>query len=390
MKLSTKTISGKIRLLVKNVSDKFSFVIGCCCGDAGLLLKFTDCCNDTVDIYVPFSVIDETRCVDTIRYNNVCFRRTDTTITQAEAIKLGYQIVTDAAQIQCARCQSAPCPQCPEQCCKIVFVPGSCEDEIAQNIENWECCNRGTEYTMAAFKVNRQQYRSFTSVNGSGDYCPAGCTDGLENFYRNYNESESWNGIYRNCDNECQRDGTSDCTRDYVRTEELLVTRYGFNGGVAGQTCFQSVETPTFVEYRDNYCNTVPYPEDLLPGPYIIPAGIGNESEALVCEFNGVRIYDNVPGYRRTCTYTLTRNRGCYSGQFQLQIDCITKIHPSAPPETCPPPNTVTAISTDSYNVGYSLQPTSYRCCDRDYCGSQPRPAAFTRSVTRTGALSLL
>ena len=367
-------------------------MIDCCCNNDGGLSKFTDCCNDTTDIYVPFNVLDESACAGVILFSGACFRPTGISVTRKEAEDAGWTIVETADLISCAnRCQSAPCPQCPEQCCKIVYIPSRCEDEGSQNTDNWECCNRGTEYTMSAFRVNRQQYRSFTSVNSAGDdYCPAGCTFGLENFYRNYNESESWNGIYRNCNTECQPDQTSDCTRDYVRTDEQLVTRYGFNGGTAGQACLESTETPTSSEYRENNCNVLPYPEDLLPGPYVIPSGIGNEPEVLVCEFNGTRVYDNIPGFRKTCTYTLTRNRGCYSGQYQLQIDCITKVHPSAPLESCPPPGTVVAVSTDFSNVGYSLQPTSYRCCDRNYCGTAPRAPRIVSESTRTGALSLL
>lgn len=391
MKLSLKNVEGRLKLLVKNTLGKLKLVMDCCCVGDDLVEPYSECCDGGLTVYVPQAMIQGLGCPSevVIKLLGSCFRRTTMEpIRRAVAIQLGYRVIDGTVTIECANtCQTEPCPVCPDNCCIIRHIPATCEETNGQLI----CCNRGSYIHVVARKDIHRNYTGFTSVNGSDDgYCPPGCNWGYESIRVDDTEYDEWNGTYKKCDESGSAEyPTVTCSRNLLNTHNQIDTHYGFEGGVAGP-CLASVETPTYSEYRDDACNgymPMTVADDWLPPPYYTPNGAGP-----FCTLDGYQeVYDNIPGKRQTCTYSLNRSRECFTGSYVLQIDCVTRIHPNAPLESCPPPNAVTAYSSNREVYEYSILKLSDHFCNPSFCdGPGGRPPRFPDFNVDNGALVLL
>lgn len=361
----------------------------CCCVGQDLVLGYVECCNGGTTVYVPEGILQNLGCssYDTIKIMDQCYSRLtwEPPIRRDVAIQRGYTIVPEMAVIVCAlRCQQDPCPQCPDNCCIIQHIPAVC-DETGGGLL---CCNRGSFIQVVARKDITTSYVRLTSINASSEgYCPPGCTWGYESSRFNENEYDEYTGTYKKCDEEGQYNAQISCSREYVRNTTQVDTYYGFEGYPGG--CLSSFEVPTQSEYRDTECEWLPMTgsDAWLPPPYTTPGGYGP-----TCILNGhEEHYDNIPGLRTTCTYSLNRDRACFTGSYVLQIDCVTKIHPNAHIDSCPPPNAITGYSSTREVYEYSILTLSSDFCDPSFCdGPGGRPPKTPDFNVDNGALVLL
>jgi hypothetical protein len=293
MKLSLKSINGKLRILAQRIEQGLKFVADCCCinqGEPNLIL-FLECCDSVPRFAVTRQAYDilVQRCPRTVDLplyqplivkinnaeNEACYREGDITqqITREEAVRLGYTIYDNPDSFRCSRGDNAPsrlcgwseCRECyPNQCCLTELYDKECSYSFLvpnstpkKNI----CCNYGRKLRRRATYTQTIQRSRWTFLNNSvqSSFCNVGCYSPLprERFFEqlSYNIEDE----FTKCDDLGQPLGGVDSwNQTNIRNDrsyriEDIFTRYGFDGDVNLPTCMSSRdEVRASLQINDN------------------------------------------------------------------------------------------------------------------------------------------
>jgi len=208
MKLSLKSINGKLRILAQRIEQGLKFVADCCCitqppPPSDRYVIFGDCCglSEAPAIAVKVSLVIEfvNQCSNNIGFVVVRLPGQDRcysarwppdqlTLSLETVLSLGIQPLDTTQQVQCVetrienppfQCRTTSCPECPRDCClALVYGTRQCPDiqssgwfNPASDPSDLICCSYGRQCLATWRHTYRTQERSYGSCSPESGGC---------------------------------------------------------------------------------------------------------------------------------------------------------------------------------------------------------------------------
>lgn len=344
MKLSLKSVNGKLRLLAQRVGRGLKFVLDCCCETTESFVIGYNCCEGwgsvpRIAIRLDIARQLESECrwdwalMVRVRGNESCYRLTPFQIVSQDEIA-GLAVIDNRNQIECVpnsrtypgvQCGTQSCPPCPTNCCFVHVYPKDCPDfhgRLNQNPKGNICCSWGRDYTITV-QYNTRLVEEYYDVFG---------VLYTKNIVR-------FNGrdVVRNrvCDPQGNQGGTPTCLEgNHYKSQEFMTAREG----------------TTFEEFRLDRCITLGYPDRFstpVPGPTVPPAWPSvmifpcRPSRTLLRNPDGSafvdikldddcsaidRVCEDLENFVSTMKYTADRDQGIdetYTTTFRYGLGCL-------------------------------------------------------------------
>jgi hypothetical protein len=196
MKLSLKSINGKLRILAQRIGQGLKFVAECCCyaNQNNLFVIGYNCCEGwgsipRIAVRADIASQLERECqwewalMVRVGGSESCFRLTPFQVVPREETA-GLVIVENISQIECVpnnrsypgiRCGTQTCPICPANCCFTHIYPKECPDFHRVPQENPKsniCCSWGRDYTIIISYQTRllEEFYSLTGTPSSRSF----------------------------------------------------------------------------------------------------------------------------------------------------------------------------------------------------------------------------